>query len=107
MRGALSGLIFDKTLKISSAGGSSTVDSKEGDKKNDNTKNQSTELGAGGVINLMQSDTSIIELAAVQVHTSWDGLLQVRFSGQYYVSYVDAITAFSRLSFREQLINVE
>jgi len=79
VRGALSGLIFDKTLKISSGGASATVDSKEVDGGKDDTdsENQSTELGAGGVINLMQSDTSIIELAAVQVHTSWDGILQL------------------------------
>ena len=37
----------------------------------------STTLGVGGVINLMQSDTSIIESAAMQFHTIWDGPLQI------------------------------
>jgi len=81
IRGGLSGLIFDKTLKVSSGGSSSsnTVDQKEDDEeeKDKSSKKGNSELGAGGVINLMQSDTSIIELAAVQVHTLWDGLLQI------------------------------
>jgi hypothetical protein len=34
-------------------------------------------LGSGGVLNLMQSDASIIESAAIQIHTTWDGLLQI------------------------------
>jgi len=81
VRGGLSGLIFDKTLKVSSGGSSSSnaVEQKEAveDEKDANYKKDTSELGAGKVINLMQSDTSIIELAAVQVHTLWDGILQI------------------------------
>mmetsp|Transcript_35625 Transcript_35625/g.41238 ORF Transcript_35625/g.41238 Transcript_35625/m.41238 type:complete len:423 (-) Transcript_35625:218-1486(-) len=36
----------------------------------------SSPLGAGGVMNLMQSDASILESAALQLHTLWDGSLQ-------------------------------
>ena len=68
-RGALEGLIFDKSLKL--PGGGSGVVSKQGKDK------EKKALGSGGVLNLMQSDASIIEFAAVQVHTIWDGPLQV------------------------------
>ena len=68
-RGALEGLIFDKSLRL--PGGGSGVLSKR--KKGDEKK----ALGSGGVINLMQSDASLVEFAALQIHTTWDGLLQV------------------------------
>jgi hypothetical protein len=65
-RGALEGLIFDKSLRL--PGGGSGVLSQEKERK---------ALGSGGVLNLMQSDASIIESATMQVHTLWDGPLQV------------------------------
>ena len=71
-RGALEGLIFDKSLR--SPGGGSGVISKQGIEK------KKKALGSGGVINLMQSDATIIENAAMQVHTIWDGPLQVSSS---------------------------
>lgn len=70
-RGALEGLIFDKSLR--SPGGGSGVISKQGVEK------KKKALGSGGVINLMQSDATTIENAAMQVHTIWDGPLQVSF----------------------------
>ena len=68
-RGALEGLIFDKSLRLPEGG--SGVLSKFG---NDKKKKA---LGSGGVLNLMQSDASIIEGAAMQIHTIWDAPLQV------------------------------
>ena len=68
-RGALEGLIFDKSLRLPEGG--SGVLSKFG---NDKKKKA---LGSGGVLNLMQSDASIIESAAMQIHTIWDAPLQV------------------------------
>lgn len=70
-RAALSGLIFDKSLKLPGGGSSVTH-------KTDQPKGKRTALGTGGVLNLMQSDASMIEFAAMQVHTTWDGALQVR-----------------------------
>ena len=69
-RGSLSGLIFDKSLRLS-ANRAKPFENKE-----------SMDLGTGGVLNLMQSDASIIESTALQLHTIWDGLLQVRLSLQ-------------------------
>lgn len=71
-RGSLSGMIFDKSLRISS---NSALNSDEVKKTDD--KNQTVSIGVGGAINLMQT-TSLIESATLQIHTLWDGLLQVR-----------------------------
>ena len=72
-RGALEGMIFDKSLRL--PGGGSGVFSKQ-----DGTVGEKKKaLGSGGVLNLMQSDASIIENAAMQIHTIWDGPLQVSF----------------------------
>lgn len=68
-RGAVEGLIFDKSLRL--PGGGSGVLSKR--KYNQEEK----ALGTGGVLNLMQSDASIIESAAMQIHTTWDGIFQI------------------------------
>merc|ERR1740139_2177242 len=51
-RGSLSGLIFDKSLKL--AGGAD-----------------------GSVLNLMQNDADTVESMCWQLHTSWDGPLQI------------------------------
>ena len=71
-RGAVEGLIFDKSLRLPD-GGSGVLSKKEKDK-------EQKALGSGGVLNLMQNDASIIENAAMQVHTIWDGPLQVRYT---------------------------
>lgn len=68
-RGAIEGLIFDKSLRL--PGGGSGVLAK---RKSDQEKKA---LGSGGVLNLMQSDASIVESAVMQIHTTWDGLLQI------------------------------
>jgi ATP-binding cassette, subfamily C (CFTR/MRP), member 1 len=73
VRGALAGLIFDKSLRLPSGEGNG-VESAE---KGDNAATLSTPLGAGAVLNLMQSDASIIESVAMQFHTLWDGPLQI------------------------------
>lgn len=70
VRGALAGLIFDKSLRLPGGGG--TVSSSAED-----TNNNPSSLGVGGVLNLMQSDASILEFTALQLHTIWDGPLQV------------------------------
>lgn len=63
VRGSLAGLIFDKALRLPGGGAGLAQDQ--------------AALGVGGVLNLMQSDTSIVESAALQIHTTWDGLLQL------------------------------
>jgi len=79
VRGSLAGLVFDKSLRLQ-GGGSGVQHLSDGDggstKNNEKNKTPKT-IGAGGVLNLMQSDTSMIESAAVQVHTLWDGPLQI------------------------------
>jgi hypothetical protein len=71
-RGSLEGLIFDKSLRLPNGG--SGVMTKQ------RSKEEKKVLGSGGVLNLMQTDASIIESAAMQIHTIWDGPLQVRDS---------------------------
>ncbi|CAJ1934174.1 unnamed protein product [Cylindrotheca closterium] len=68
-RGSLEGLIFDKSLRLPD-GGSGVLAKQKMDK-------EKKALGSGGVLNLMQSDASIIESAVIQIHTTWDGLLQI------------------------------
>ena len=59
VRGALSGLIFDKSLRLPGGGSGVTH-------KTDRTGGKKRQaLGTGGVLNLMQSDASIIEGACV------------------------------------------
>lgn len=72
VRGALAGLIFDKAMRLPSGGVGTVIKSKK------NKDGNQGGLGVGGVINLMQSDSSIIEATALQLHTLWDGPLQVR-----------------------------
>ncbi|KAI2505275.1 hypothetical protein MHU86_9177 [Fragilaria crotonensis] len=66
VRGSLGGLIFDKSLRLPTGG--------EGGKESRDSK---TSLGDGGVLNLMQSDASVLESTAMQLHTIWDGPLQI------------------------------
>lgn len=74
VRGSLAGMIFDKSLRLSSSSlGQDVNNSSSKEKKN--KKKES--LGSGGVLNLMQSDATNIELLTLQLHTIWDGLLQI------------------------------
>lgn len=68
-RGSLEGLIFDKSLRLP-GGGSGVMTKQRG-------KEQKEALGSGGVINLIQTDASFIESVVMQIHTTWDGPLQV------------------------------
>jgi hypothetical protein len=72
VRGSLSGMIFDKSLRLPGGGGAVSSLSKDGGAK--------SSLGAGGVLNLLQSDASLLEFTAMQLHTIWDGPLQVSSS---------------------------
>lgn len=74
VRGSLAGLIFDKSLRLPSGGSGGAIQSSFSKKKN---KEKKESLGAGGVLNLMQSDASILESTAMQLHTIWDGPLQI------------------------------
>lgn len=67
-RGSLAGLIFDKSLRLPSGGEVGSVAS---------NSTKSISLGAGGIVNLMQSDASVIESTFMQLHTIWDGPLQI------------------------------
>ena len=66
VRGSLTGIIFDKSLRVASNTDSTS-----------STKTKEGGIGAGGVLNLMQSDASILEATALQLHTIWDGPLQI------------------------------
>lgn len=74
VRGSLAGLIFAKSLRLQS-GGTGVTHVNDEEKVGGATVPKT--LGAGGVLNLMQSDASIIESAALQFHTTWDGPLQI------------------------------
>ena len=69
-RGSLEGLIFDKSLRLPGGGSGVLARRSKGEEKK--------ALGSGGVLNLMQTDASTIETTATQIHTIWDGPLQVR-----------------------------
>ena len=69
IRGVLMGMIFDKSLRVSNF-----ATPRE---KGVNSTMEKDTYGSGSVINLMQSDATVIETLALQVHTLWDGLLQV------------------------------
>jgi ABC-type multidrug transport system fused ATPase/permease subunit len=66
-RGSVAGLIFDKSLRLSSGGGATSSDGKD----------KAVNMGSGEVLNLMQSDATTLEMLALQLHTVWDGLLQI------------------------------
>ena len=79
-RGVLAGLIFDKSLRLpSTSTGGGSGSQVENNNKNKNKQQQSS-LGVGGVLNLMQSDASTLESTSLQIHTIWDGPLQVSVS---------------------------
>jgi ABC-type multidrug transport system fused ATPase/permease subunit len=74
VRGSVGGMIFDKSLRLSSGGGgggsttgaASSLDGKD-----------KVVMGSGEVVNLMQSDATILEMLTLNLHTIWDGLLQI------------------------------
>ena len=66
VRGSLGGLIFDKSLRLPTGGDGGRV-----------STDGKPPLGDGGVLNLMQSDASLLESTAMQLHTIWDGPLQI------------------------------
>lgn len=86
VRGSLSGMIFDKSLRLSRGVGDGKAadtgdydETSRGDKtkKKAKAKKRSAGYGSGGALNLMQSDAAIIEALTMQLHTLWDGLLQI------------------------------
>ena len=79
VRGSVGGMIFDKSLKLSS--GSVSLDnsssSSKGKNKKKTKKGTSSAMGSGEVVNLMQSDATTLEMLTLQLHTIWDGALQI------------------------------
>ena len=55
VRGSVAGLVFDKALRLPAGAGE----------------------GAGSILNLVQSDAAALEALTLQLHTVWDGLLQI------------------------------
>ncbi len=60
VRGILAGMIFDKSMRLSSTGVILPA------------KGANSTVGTGEVMNLMQSDTSLVESFAMQIHTTWE-----------------------------------
>ena len=78
VRGSISGLIFDKSLRLSAnGGGGGGGGGGAGTRNNNATITTTSNFGSGSVLNLMQSDVTIIEMLTLQLHTLWDGLLQI------------------------------
>lgn len=82
VRGSISGVIFDKSLRLASGGGGGGTEaedtiSDESISEKKKKKKKMAALGSGGVLNLMQSDATTIELLTMQLHTLWDGMLQI------------------------------
>eukprot|EP00986_Skeletonema_menzelii_P005340 scaffold1924_cov140-Skeletonema_menzelii.AAC.4 len=72
VRGSIGGLIFDKSLRLSSGSVASS-----GNSKDKNKKKRASSMGSGEVVNLMQSDATMLEMLTLQLHTIWDGALQI------------------------------
>ena len=109
VRGSISGMIFDKSLRLSGGGGgvgaargrtaagSSVEDGGGGGGGTDEKKKKggkggatiaSSDFGSGGVLNLMQSDVTIIEMLTLQLHTLWDGILQTSIYAALLYKYL-------------------
>jgi len=74
VRGSLSGMIFDKTLKVAADAGYETAEKQDKNKKergDENKKDSKKDVDSSSVLNLVQSDVSIIENASLQIHTIW------------------------------------
>lgn len=85
IRGSLSGMIFDKSLRVSANSGHHGDAAAQSGKADDKKKKKASTVGSSSVLNLMQSDVSIIEMASLQIHTLWDGILQICiYSGLLY-----------------------
>ncbi len=72
VRGSIGGMIFDKSLRLSSGSVTSS-----GNSKNKKKKKRASSMGSGEVVNLMQSDATMLEMLTMQLHTIWDGALQI------------------------------
>ena len=82
LRGSISGMIFDKSLRVSADAGHHGDASAQSDKGGDGKQKEAAAGSSSSVLNLMQSDVSTIEMTSMQIHTVWDGLLQICiFSG--------------------------
>lgn len=80
VRGALSGMIFDKSLRVSvntDHHEESHVVPEKGENEEGKKETNVPSMKAGSVLNLIQSDVSTIEMTMLQIHTVWDGLLQI------------------------------
>jgi len=88
VRGAVTGIIFDKSMRLASTDNANVKSSssitrrrkRKGLNENDETEGRQRSaqgLGVGGILNLMQTDASELENTALQLHTLWDGPLQV------------------------------
>ena len=109
VRGSLTGLIFDKSLRLSSSSSSSSnrnVNTNENEdeasssaEKNKKAKKQKQSLGTGGVLNLMQTDVSVIESTALQIHTIW-GKDCFAFISIHFFSFV---TIFIRTDYKSMI----
>ena len=83
VRGIISGLLFDKSLLLPSTSSDASPSTLKEKKK----KRSLDTSGTGSTLNLLQIDTSIIENFFIQIHTFWDGPLQVSpFIHIYYIS---------------------
>ena len=78
VRGSIAGMIFDKSLRLSGGGvGDASSSNASVSSSKDEGKKATASPGSGEVLNLMQSDATTLELLALQLHTLWDGLLQI------------------------------
>ena len=77
VRGSVGGMIFDKSLRLSSGSVTSSGGGNGKDKKKKKNKKRASAMGSGEVVNLMQSDATMLEMLTLQLHTIWDGALQI------------------------------
>ncbi len=96
LRGSLSGMVFDKSLRVSSnnrndhnsATQEKNDDGKENGKKKDGSSS-SSKSASTSVLNLMQSDVAIIENTALQIHTVWG-----KFQKTYRLLVIEMMNIF-------------
>lgn len=85
VRGSLSGMIFDKSLKVSSSTNQDTI---HGEKEDGSKEKEKSNVESSSVLNLVQSDVALIENTALQIHTVWGEFLSCIHQRQFTINYI-------------------
>jgi len=77
VRGSVQGCVYEKSLRVATVGGGESTNTAI-DEKTDKKKKPVTDYTrTGTVLNLLTSDPFSLENTFLQIHTAWDGILQI------------------------------